>query len=69
MVFRRFRFQLRDLCKRWETSVQKYQNLLRVVHESLTATKQSEKATKIMIELLSTYTDDNASQARDDAHK
>ena len=29
----------------------------------------SEQATKVMIELLGTYTEDNASQARDDAHK
>lgn len=28
-----------------------------------------EQATKVMIELLGTYTEDNASQARDDAHK
>ena len=28
-----------------------------------------ELATKVMIELLGTYTEDNASQARDDAHK
>ena len=29
----------------------------------------SEKSTKVIIELLSTYTEDNASQARDDAHR
>ena len=29
----------------------------------------SEKATKVMIELLGTYTEDNASQARDDAQR
>lgn len=29
----------------------------------------SEMAAKVMIELLGTYTEDNASQARDDAHK
>lgn len=29
----------------------------------------SDKATKVMIDLLGTYTEDNASQARDDAHR
>lgn len=29
----------------------------------------SEAATKVMIELLGTYTEDNASQAREDAHR
>ena len=29
----------------------------------------SDKATKVMIELLGTYTEENASQARDDAHR
>lgn len=29
----------------------------------------SEQATKVMIELLGTYTEDNASQARDDAQR
>ena len=29
----------------------------------------SEKATKVMIELLGTYTEDNASQAREDAQR
>ena len=29
----------------------------------------SDKASKTMVELLSTYTEENASQAREDAHK
>ena len=29
----------------------------------------SENATKVMIELLGTYTEENASQAREDAHR
>lgn len=32
-------------------------------------TFSSEQATKVMIELLGTYTEDNASQARDDAQR
>jgi len=46
-----------------------YQRLLRVLHESLTECKQSELASKVMIELLGTYTEENASHARDDAHR
>ncbi|KAK2181283.1 hypothetical protein NP493_402g01000 [Ridgeia piscesae] len=53
----------------WDISNQKVQALLRALHEAFLECKQSEKATKMMIELLGTYTDDNASQARDDAYK
>jgi len=53
----------------WGVSMQKYQNLLRALQDAFQASKESEKATKIMIELLSTYTEENASQAREDAHR
>ncbi|CAL1547109.1 unnamed protein product [Lymnaea stagnalis] len=53
----------------WEISSAKVQMLYRTLHESLTACNMREIATKVMIELLGTYTEDNASQARDDAHK
>lgn len=49
--------------------VSRIQKLLRLLHEALIENKQSELASKVMIELLSTYTEDNASQARDDAHR
>jgi translation initiation factor 3 subunit M len=49
--------------------IEKIQSLLRLLHEVLLEHKQSELASKVMIELLSTYTEENASQARDDAHK
>ncbi|XP_054717631.1 eukaryotic translation initiation factor 3 subunit M-like [Uloborus diversus] len=52
-----------------KTSTDKTQKLLRLLHEVLLECKQSELAAKVMIELLGTYTEDNASQARDDAHK
>nr|XP_042905598.1 eukaryotic translation initiation factor 3 subunit M [Parasteatoda tepidariorum] len=59
--------------KSWLTdlnvSTEKLQKLLRLLHEVLVEGKQSELAAKVMIELLGTYTEDNASQARDDAHK
>lgn len=49
--------------------IEKTQALLRLLHEVLLEHKQSELASKVMIELLSNYTEENASQARDDAHK
>ncbi|XP_059148574.1 eukaryotic translation initiation factor 3 subunit M-like [Physella acuta] len=53
----------------WEISSAKVQMLYRILHESLTACNMRDIATKVMIELLGTYTEENASQARDDAHK
>lgn len=59
--------------KSWLTDlnvpVPRVQKLLRLLHEALIEGKHSELASKVMIELLSTYTEDNASQARDDAHR
>ncbi|GFV42536.1 eukaryotic translation initiation factor 3 subunit M [Trichonephila clavipes] len=52
-----------------KVGTEKTQKLLRLLHEVLVESKQSEMAAKVMIELLGTYTEDNASQARDDAHK
>lgn len=49
--------------------VARVQKLLRLLHEALVEAKQTELASKLMVELLSTYTEDNASQARDDAHR
>ena len=53
----------------WDISATKLQNLLRTLHDALLDAKTSEAATKVMIDLLGTYTEDNASQARDDAHR
>lgn len=53
----------------WNLPVQKTQNLLRMLHDAVLEAKMSEAATKVMIELLGTYTEDNASQAREDAHR
>jgi len=53
----------------WEIPLPEVQNFYRVLHESLVSCKYSEKATKVMLQLLSTYTEENASQARDDAHR
>ncbi|XP_069132298.1 eukaryotic translation initiation factor 3 subunit M-like [Argopecten irradians] len=53
----------------WDISPKKLQNLLRNLHDALIDSKLSETATKVMIDLLGSYTEDNASQARDDAHR
>lgn len=53
----------------WKISSAKVQVLYRTLHESLIACNMREVATKVMISLLGTYTEDNASQARDDAHQ
>jgi translation initiation factor 3 subunit M len=53
----------------WDVTLQQKQALLRSLYEAFHNSKKTAKATKTMIELLSTYTEENASQARDDAHK
>ncbi|KAH9403533.1 Eukaryotic translation initiation factor 3 subunit M [Tyrophagus putrescentiae] len=48
---------------------EKIQSLLRLLHSILMEHRQPELAHKVMVELLTTYTDENASQAREDARK
>ena len=62
-------FQIKKYVAQWDISTKRVQGLLRDLHDALLDSKQSEKATKVMIELLATYTEDDASQARDDAHR
>merc|ERR1712179_487816 len=50
-------------------STEQMQQLLRLLHQTLLANKISDEASKVMIELLGTYTTENASQAREDAHR
>lgn len=45
------------------------QKLLRILHEALLNSRESESASKVMVELLSTYTTENASQAREEAQR
>nr|XP_022345764.1 eukaryotic translation initiation factor 3 subunit M-like [Crassostrea virginica] len=61
--------QVKKWVSQWDISTTKLQNLLRSVHDALIDAGVSDKATKVMIDLLGTYTEDNASQARDDAHR
>ncbi|XP_014668026.1 PREDICTED: eukaryotic translation initiation factor 3 subunit M-like [Priapulus caudatus] len=53
----------------WDVSTDKVQTLYRLLYEALLENKHSEEATRVMIEMLSTYTEDNASQARSEAHR
>ncbi|XP_046394201.1 eukaryotic translation initiation factor 3 subunit M [Ischnura elegans] len=50
-------------------SNEQMQKLLRLLHEVLLSSHQSEQAAKVMVELLGTYTAENASQAREDAQR
>jgi len=61
--------QIEKWLRMWEVPLDEVQNFYRILHESLVSCNYSEKATKVMLQLLSTYTAENASQARDDAHR
>nr|QBH73922.1 eukaryotic translation initiation factor 3 subunit M [Franklinothrips vespiformis] len=50
-------------------SNEQMQKLLRLLHDALLASKNGEQAAKVMVELLGTYTTENASQAREDAQR
>ncbi|XP_063232946.1 eukaryotic translation initiation factor 3 subunit M [Bacillus rossius redtenbacheri] len=50
-------------------SNEQMQKLLRLLHEVLVSSKKSEQAARVMVELLGTYTAENASQAREDAQR
>lgn len=50
-------------------STEQVQQLLRLLHQTLLTNNMGEHASKVMLELLGTYTTENASQARDDAHR
>lgn len=50
-------------------STEQVQSLLRLMHTTLIANDMSAEASTVMLELLGTFTTENASQARDDAHR
>ncbi|XP_072034861.1 eukaryotic translation initiation factor 3 subunit M-like [Amphiura filiformis] len=60
---------VKKLIDNWQLSREKTNNVLRLLYEALKESKQSQAAGKVMVELLGTYTEDNASAARDDAHR
>ncbi|XP_053305503.1 eukaryotic translation initiation factor 3 subunit M isoform X1 [Spea bombifrons] len=69
--------QVRKWITNWNLSTEKKHVLLRLLYEALVDCKKSnddadpfsDEAAKVMVELLGSYTDDNASHARLDAHK
>ncbi|KAF6198025.1 hypothetical protein GE061_007770, partial [Apolygus lucorum] len=62
-----------DELKKWlagaPPTTEQMQKLLRSLHEGLVHCKESELAAKVMIDLLGTYTTENASQAKEDAQR
>ncbi|MGH0154915.1 UNVERIFIED_CONTAM: hypothetical protein FKN15_037556 [Acipenser sinensis] len=61
--------QVRKWITDWNLTIEKKHTLLRLVYEALIDCKKSDAAAKVMVELLGSYTEDNASQARVDAHR
>jgi hypothetical protein len=62
-----------DLVKKylqtWQSSVEETQTLYRLLFEALSQMNEANDALKFVNELLSTYTKENASKAREDANK
>ncbi|KAM4617416.1 eukaryotic translation initiation factor 3 subunit M isoform 3-T3 [Discoglossus pictus] len=61
--------QVRKWIIDWDLSTEKKHIMLRLLYDALVDCKKSDDAAKVMVELLGSYTDDNASQARTDAHR
>ncbi|XP_038077764.1 eukaryotic translation initiation factor 3 subunit M-like [Patiria miniata] len=55
--------------KKWELNRDQMIIVLRLLYDALKESKMSEASNKVMVELLGTYTEDNASQARDEAQR
>merc|ERR1712080_711493 len=61
--------QVRNQFAKQPPSNEQTQKLLKLLHEVLLANGQSDEASRVMIELLGTYTTENASQAREEAQR
>lgn len=61
--------QVRKWISDWKLTTEKKHTLLRLLYEAFVDCKKSDAASKVMVELLGSYTEDNASQARVDAHR
>jgi len=61
--------QVRNQFVKQPPSNEQTQKLLKLLHEVLLANGQSDEASRVMIELLGTYTTENASQAREEAQR
>jgi len=62
-----------DVCKKhlaaWSATLDETQALYRLLFECLAQMSDSQNALKVIIELLGTYTKENAAKSRDDAHR
>ena len=61
--------QVRSQFAKQPPSNEQTQKLLRLLHEVLLSNGQSDDARRVMIELMGTYTTENASQAREEAQR
>lgn len=59
--------QVKSWLNMWEVDGMKARKVYRLLFDALTEDRQSEEATSVMVELLRTYTDENASEVKDDA--
>lgn len=59
--------QVKSWLKMWEVDGEKARKVYRLLFDALTEDRQSEEATKVMVELLRTYSDENALEVKDDA--
>ena len=76
LIFERFFFSFQDMdtlksqfTGKGALNNEQMQKLLKLLHEVLRECKRSEDASQVMIELLGTYTTENASQAREETHR
>jgi hypothetical protein len=53
----------------WHSNTEETQVLFRLLFEALSQVNDSQNSLKVVTELLSTYTKENASKSREDAHK
>jgi len=59
--------KLKEWFIEWKSTTEQKALCLRLLHDTLTKCQQTEAPAKVMIELLSLYTEDTADKARDDA--
>lgn len=59
--------KVKSWLKMWEVDGEKARHFYRLLFDALTEDRQSEEATAVMVELLRTYSDENASEVKDDA--
>lgn len=61
--------QVQDWLKLWDVNIEQKRSCYRELHAALKDQQKGDQATRVMLELLSTYDEESASQAKDDAQK